>query len=66
MKPPIIVDDASFDPNPEDISAAVVDGKLVIDKKEPWDITFYIGAYDGDLMSGFIDGTITLPFKVEK
>ncbi|MBL9117281.1 MAG: hypothetical protein JNJ83_19900 [Verrucomicrobiaceae bacterium] len=28
---------------------------------EPWPVQYYIGAFDGDLMTGYITGTLTLP-----
>jgi hypothetical protein len=53
--PPLVVDDAAFDPGDPR-------GRVHIDTERDWDILYYIGAYDGDLMSGFIQGCLSVPF----
>jgi hypothetical protein len=55
MQPTPIVDHRVFDPG--DLGAQVS-----VDINQPWDAEYYIGAYDGDLMNGFISGRVSLPF----
>lgn len=58
MDPVPVVDSRAFDPG--DLGA-----ELMIDIDQPWDAEYYIGAYDGDLMNGFISGTVSLPFQLK-
>lgn len=37
-------------------------GPIHIRTDVPWDIQYYIGGFDGDLMTGLITGTLTLPY----
>jgi hypothetical protein len=57
MQPSIVADSAWLDPGG-------LPGKLQIDTERDWDILYYIGAYDGDLMSGFIQGCLSIPFTI--
>lgn len=57
MEPPIVAKSAALDPGG-------LGGTLTIDTKRDWDILYYIGAYDGDLMSGFIQGCLSIPFSI--
>ncbi len=57
MEPPIVARSAAFDPGG-------LGGTLTIDTERDWDILYYIGAYDGDLMSGFIQGCLSIPFSI--
>lgn len=50
MNPPLMVDQAYFNP-------------YVIDTDQEWEILYYLGGYDGDLMCGWCTGTLTLPLK---
>jgi hypothetical protein len=34
-----------------------------IDSKKDWRVRFWMGAFDGDLMRGYMRGTLSLPFK---
>jgi hypothetical protein len=34
-----------------------------IDTDSPWPITFWMGAFDGDVMRGYMRGSLTLPLK---
>jgi hypothetical protein len=34
-----------------------------VDMTQEWELLYYLGQYDGDLMSGFCSGTISLPVK---
>lgn len=34
---------------------------LKVDSITPWSISYYFGAYDGDLMVGYTEGSITIP-----
>lgn len=34
---------------------------LTIDKSKEWDMLYYLGGYDGDLMAGWCTGTLSLP-----
>jgi len=36
---------------------------LAIDIETPWEILYYMGGYDGDLMAGWSTGTLSLPVK---
>jgi len=36
-------------------------GPLEVDMNKPWDLLYYFGAYDGDLMAGYCTGTLSLP-----
>lgn len=57
MQPPLIAQNAAFDPGD-------LGGRVEIDTDTEWDILYYIGAYDGDLMSGFIQGCLSVPFTI--
>lgn len=52
MQPPIIVDTTAFKTSM---------GQVKIDTTKNWEVLYYLGAYDGDLMAGFMNGVITLP-----
>lgn len=60
MQPPIIADDSAFDPG----DSLDLGGKLQIDRSVDWDALYYLGGYDGDLMTGFCSGTLSIPFRV--
>ncbi|WP_026952529.1 hypothetical protein [Algoriphagus mannitolivorans] len=51
MAPPPFVDPGFFAP-------------YVIDMDKEWEILYYLGQYDGDLMAGWCSGTLDLPLKV--
>lgn len=34
-----------------------------VDAVQPWDLLYYLGGYDGDLMAGFCSGTLSIPVK---
>ena len=37
---------------------------LTLDSVTPWDILYYMGGYDGDLMAGWCTGTLSIPVTV--
>jgi hypothetical protein len=32
-----------------------------VDMSQEWEILYYLGQYDGDLMTGFCSGTLSIP-----
>jgi hypothetical protein len=44
-------------------SVGTVAGLSGIDVNTPWPVTFWFGGFDGDLMTGYMRGTLTLPFN---
>ncbi|WP_296701864.1 hypothetical protein [Algoriphagus sp.] len=38
-------------------------GSLQIDTEKEWQILYYLGQYDGDLMAGWCSGTLDIPLK---
>ncbi|HVC83172.1 MAG TPA: hypothetical protein VNL35_22000 [Chloroflexota bacterium] len=42
-------------------STGIAEGLSGIDLTAPWPITFWIGGFDGDLMLGYLRGTLCLP-----
>jgi hypothetical protein len=45
-------------------STGTVVGLNGIDTTKPWPIEFWMGGFDGDLMLGYMRGTLSLPFRV--
>ena len=39
-------------------------GPYVIDTEKEWEILYYLGQYDGDLMAGWCSGTLSIPIKI--
>jgi hypothetical protein len=60
VEPLPIADSSAFDPEDPDLGSNF---RLVVDRD--WEILYYLGAYDGDLMVGFADGCLTVPFDVD-
>lgn len=38
-------------------------GNHIIDTEKDWEILYYLGQYDGDLMAGWCSGTLSIPLK---
>ena len=34
-----------------------------VDYDHPWPVTFWFGAWDGDLLTGYMQGTLGIPFQ---
>jgi len=54
-------DHALVGPNVEVPDAEVLGGE--IRRSVPWHVRFWMGGFDGDLMRGYMRGTLTLPFE---
>jgi hypothetical protein len=44
-------------------SVGTVSGLSGIDVQTPWPVEFWLGGFDGDLMIGYMRGTLSLPFQ---
>jgi hypothetical protein len=53
---PIVVDQQAF-------QSKALGHPITVRTDVPWEIQYYIGGFDGDLMTGLITGTITLPYE---
>ena len=38
---------------------------FTIDVTKPWNVLYYLGAYDGDLMAGYAEGTLSVPVTID-
>ena len=45
------------------LSANIFD-KIAVNTEKPWEILYYLGAYDGDLMAGYAEGTLSVPVTI--
>jgi hypothetical protein len=34
-----------------------------VDKGQPWPVTFWMGSWDGDLLIGYMQGSLSVPFR---
>lgn len=41
----------------------IEEGDRKLDPNAPWPVTFWFGGYDGDLMIGYMRGTLSVPFE---
>jgi len=46
-----------------DMNGAIKANRLGADERYPWNISFWMGGWDGDAMCGYIRGTWTIPLK---
>jgi hypothetical protein len=46
-----------------DMNGAIATNRLGADERYPWNITFWMGGWDGDAMCGYVSGTWTIPMK---
>ena len=46
-----------------DMNGAIAANRLGADERYPWNISFWMGGWDGDAMCGYVRGTWTIPLK---
>jgi hypothetical protein len=46
-----------------DMNGAITANRLGADERYPWNISFWMGGWDGDAMCGYVRGTWTIPLK---
>ena len=46
-----------------DMNGAIGANRLGADERYPWNISFWMGGWDGDAMCGYVRGTWTIPTK---
>ena len=46
-----------------DMNGAIEANRLGADERYPWNISFWMGGWDGDAMCGYVRGTWTIPLK---
>jgi hypothetical protein len=37
-----------------------------VDTRHPWPVSFWFGGWDGDLLIGFMKGTLSIPFRPDR
>jgi hypothetical protein len=46
-----------------DMNGAIAENRLGADERYPWNISFWMGGWDGDAMCGYVRGEWTIPLK---
>lgn len=46
-----------------DMNGVIAANRLGADERYPWNISFWMGGWDGDAMCGYVQGTWTIPLK---
>ena len=49
---------------PPDVATELLGGKVIVD--QPWSVNYWFGAWDGDLLVGYMAGGLNIPFAPSK